>query len=556
MAKLDDINYGGKERAPRTLGPGAAVQGFQNKQNVINAAFAVGDKFAQMKTETDLIEADADHRTNLIRYEQFLAENPTASKEQLDELAAELGDTSLFNNLDTTAFDARGEEKLPAFVWQTVGMEGVMRQSIANNAEKINSFDARQKWEASARENQDRVISSMIERTGNDAVAYEMDRVSRLVSSALQSRQIERASALLESPIWELDPTSRQLYREKLVVAEKHRDVEQMLFTAREPDDYDDILDQVTNPSWSEGLPSNDVLRIANSVITQKSRAQQQEQAETERMQDAYAMDTLVRITTGEFNMADVNARVSVLGMQNHARMVSAARTMSREGIATDPAVERGLQTDILALRSGISLDPSDTRSFRERQSAIKVGIMDAMGDGSLAGDAAMRLLKESESAVEFPYKTEAYTAAQKELDLLIVGTPDGGFNFMAPDDARAMRAKAGDDLRRYIENNGGANADIDMWRKEKLPLYTNEVAQKVMYGIPEGAHVERNPQTNYADVDLTAAWYADEATKMQKSIKAGDGQYTQQKYDALLQNFDRFNTWWDTVGAHHAPKN
>jgi hypothetical protein len=82
--KLGQIQYR-QVSLGRPAGPELAAQEYNAKRTVLGAVQKLGRDVAEMGTEYQIIEANAEHRDRIAGVQQVIASNPTLPQAQLEE---------------------------------------------------------------------------------------------------------------------------------------------------------------------------------------------------------------------------------------------------------------------------------------------------------------------------------------------------------------------------------------------------------------------------------------------------------------------------------------
>jgi hypothetical protein len=523
------------------------VQEFRSKQEVLGAAMNLAGSVAEMKSKDDAIRANAAHRESVMAYQKMAAENPTMTREQLDEWATEnLDDPNAFDMIDTQAFDDRGEENIPMHVWYTAGLDQVMSKSREAAGANIASTAIRNSWSSVAEAADDKELARSVGQSAQAAVSFEVERTKTDVVEAIKSGDLEYASEMLTSEVWKNDPITKTVLQAELFRAQKDQQFSEMMIVAQESEDYDDVLSVVTSPEWGEGLSRDRVLQYAQSVVTQRKGAITQEKAETTAMQNANAMALMVGLNTGEATIHDVNANANIIGFDNLKTLTNFARTVASTPVISDPDVMRNLNMEIISLRAGLpGVYPGD--NFQERVQAAQADVSNSLGERLLSSDDALKISEDLSKMKEFPFKTEEYTHTISELRDRILGVKEGGgFSLFATDESRAIFANSVNSLREYVENNGGVAADIGVWREQSMQGFLNSNSRAVLNNIP--ADIRNDIQyTATNDIDVALTREKAKTDLLNKKRLLDIGKINIDSYNNAVKRVDKINRWLDT---------
>ena len=480
--KLDDIQYT-RVSPVQTIGPQAAVQKYREKQGLLNAAFEATGKLAEQKAEADQIRAHADHRQDMMNFQTWAAENPTATREQLREWGAiNLNDPTVFDAIDTTEFDQRGEEAIPSHVWMVEGMRAVQEQSRHKNADRIASPVVRKAWVNHVRKIGDEALARTSVQAAAQAVEYEVARTEQDVATAVEQGDFERAGDLLQSPVFDNDPIKREILSNKVYRAAKWGDIERAILTATSLEDFDTILAQTSDEKWNADLSPSELLKMQGTIVSQRNARLTLEAKQDEERQDAIFIETLQAMNAGSLGMAELNARATALGPQYFASLSSVMRSAMKEGGTQSSVVS---ETDVAGKLFDLELGLYDG-THEDAVTKVKQDIRHEMRVGNLTADDAMKYMEKVRGAEAQPYATPAYKNLGRELRNRIMGTEEGGFSFLATKDSRHIYENAMNSLQAYVQENGGPAADLNVWKEQNMKGFLKEAAVKAMEGFPE----------------------------------------------------------------------
>jgi hypothetical protein len=490
MARLPTIQFKQFRSMPTGPGPGLAVADYRSRQGALGAglqaAASLSESVATRIGEDDALEANAGYQQDLADFEEFAAQNPTATRAQLEDFAAEHDfDLSTFEDIDTSKFDARGEEALPAHVWYADGMKSVMEQSRDRNAEKIAIPQYRRAWSRAAQENGQQVYNRAQLRAAQMGDQYEYQRNKDDVQLSIETGNLVRARDLLKSSVWDRDPIGRTVMERKVFMAEKLYDVKGRMLMAESTEDFDLILEDVMDAEWVQGeggmrLTSDEQLQIATSVIAQRNSMATAAQKQQKAQEDANAMNALIALSEDRISVEQINRMAPALGEENHRYLLNWAISRQSQGVTPNQGVINSLRRDITALQFGMFEGEFDD-SVIDIQSRILQGIGTAFDSAT-----ARQLQSDIQNAMERPYTSEEFKFTGKQINNYILGTEDPMAAMLASENQRQQVAEAFADLRSWVELNGGTRADLAEWREKRLPAYMGEAAKADLVNLSE----------------------------------------------------------------------
>lgn len=541
--KLPDIQFSSAS-AVQLAGPAEEVAKSNQRVDLVNQAIAGANQIADTQRKFVLAEVEAGYSRELSEFRQ--------KTDKVDTINA--GEALAINEEFGLNLDIENRDYINKAEWYPLVLEKKMKEIRSKYTAKIASPIDRNTFGNVMSQNENRILESEISMAAQQTRQAIAEEEKAKIDMAVESNDFLGAKNMINaSSIYQGKPEAKAGALHKLNIEEKKADFNIQLMGASTIEDFNSILNTVTSSEWNEGIPSDDVLRMAGSVITQRNSAiALAKQARTD-SQDAAAMDMLIGITSGQATLADVNENAQVLGRANHARLVGAARTVATSGMVSDPAYMRSVTYSMVGLEAGF-YDGSFDDAVRELQSSVLTALESTdpiTGEKvqSISFQDAAKLGSALSSLKDFPYKTEEYSAIQSELSDRILGAPDSQFAFIATEESRQLRADALNSLRKYVEANGGVAADLSLWKRDYMPLFLSDAARVQILGMSKDvkSYVVTGKSSGIFSVDIPASRQKFIDKQKEIFIKSERGEDMTTAQGSLDRAMSEFESWLDT---------
>ena len=544
--KLPDIQLSATPGVSNAPTPRQAVEEYAQKQNILGKATQAANDIGTAYRQFNITKAENAYIEEMSTFMQEASKLNVLSPGEVNALDIDV--------------DTEGREYIPKIEWYPQLLAKRQEEYREKHAASIPSPVDRNKWMEETSRVDNKILEREIANAAEESRKFIIVEKQMLAEKAFNDGQFDLARSYYDGPEWSATPeltAAANAAKNKIFIGEKTNDISMDMISATTVEDYNAVLAKVTDPQWNEGLTADMTLKLANSVVTNRNAALAQAKDQEKESQDAMAMATLVGLSSGELSITDVNQRAEALGRVNHAALVSASRTWSGESATvSDPKTYSSLSTDIMLINAGagpegMTHEEMLTKVRSEYIAALR-GVDPVTGrevGTVLSAKDARTLETELAQAKEFPYKTESYTALTKQMSDRILGVEEGGFQFMATDLSRSIRANAIEDLRNYVNENGGISADLGKWRKERLPMYLNEASRESFNQLPEEVQgVVVWTQDNNVDTTATQQNITDELQRVLNKPGMSAEQKDKAKADARSR-IDALNKWLMTRG-------
>lgn len=489
MAKLPQITYQSGPRLSLGPGPQQAVFEASQRSNIVSTAFRAASNtanaVAKRKGEDSALEANSRYQQDVSDFQKFAAQNPAATAEELSNWATEKGyDPDTFAGVDTSKFDARGEEQLPAHVWYATGLEEVMKASREKHQDIIEIPEYRRQWTRASAENAQQVSAQARVRAGEMETKYEYGRTKAEIELAVEDGSIQRARDLLSSSVFEANPIERQVLTRKVNYAEKEFEVSGRMAAATSLDDYESIVEDIMDPEWAGDITAGEQLKLINSTVTRRNAVQKAMKDAKKAQQDALSLEAIIAVSEGRAGMEEINSVARAVGLSNYLSLEARYRSMEaarRSGDdLTNPSVINSLERDITALKFG-----AQEGDFEDEIIALQSRILDGIG-ASFDAAQAKSLRASLNEATDEPFSNPDFVQARRSVSNMILGGEGPAIAAFASNDQRERLAQAEESLYQYIKANGGNAADLEPWKKNQLPRYLEEAAKAQLLNVSD----------------------------------------------------------------------
>jgi hypothetical protein len=549
--KLPDITY--SRVAPgRTLSPQAAVAKHRTQQNVWGALGELGSVVAEQKQEADLIRANANYRQSVVDFQEWAAANPTATKEQLDAWAADnLGDNTVFDSIDISEFEDRGETALPQHKWYLQGLSAVMERGREAGGENILNPGVRTKWIREVDKVNSEEMLRATQQSAASAVKYEVNRLKTLTELAIEQGKFEEANEYLSASMWDNNPALRDSLKYKAAAEEERNNLSARSSTLDE-EALDDFIDDMLDPEYRESsvLRGDELDQWAKTASVNKSKIQTQVDKARGEAEDRLAAGVLTAIENNEITLPEIQRMRGRLGWSNYKYLTTQfnsnaadVRSMKSEGTALAE-----FERKLTQLQAGQFGGDSYYAELDNLYSRLNRDTMSLDDDGNVIGtinwtDAAT-IRGRITALKEAPMKNPAITRMRKRAHLEILGyaeTDDWGDKATLIDpDRQAAYVDAMGDLDEYVMQMG-PEADLGFWQQYHLPLFIEDKAQRARQAFPSRVNAYRiSTADGLVDTEQTNRALAEKLKTLQP------GSY---EYEILTRDIVRFNEWRNQYG-------
>ena len=465
--------------------PQLAVAQDANQRQVVRAATDLFSEIGNQKRDYDQRKATADYAQQVSAFQKFAAENPTASKQDLQDAGYVMfGDRTAFDHIDTSQYE---DGAIPKHAWYPQALERVMANAQATGAEKILDPNLKRAWrEETGRIASDQVVNAYAQ-SAKDAVNYEVKIADADVRAAIQSGQIERALSLLQADVWNNNPAMRTTLTNMAMRQGEMDELSGELGMATTEDELDDFLDKL-GPEYEEKsfLTNKEVQAYRNSALTKSQQlATQYDKAEAEQ-QDALASDTMAFILENEMTFERLERLRPKLGWQNYKYLQSQLLAQNKRIVETksSPDALGKYYREMNQLESGEIGGAEYYDKINGMLTKLSGDIMTLSDQGDVVGQLsaadANTIRTRLRELRDLPGKRPEVVQLRKRAHIKILGRSESAEYESRPITEAESMAYAGamQDLDNYLRE-WGANADLDRWEKVHLPLYIEDPEQR-----------------------------------------------------------------------------
>jgi hypothetical protein len=196
--KLPEIQYR-RVSGARGIGPEAALQGFQQTQQIKDAVFGVTRQFAEESARYEATTALSQFRDGLSHFENEVATMRVATPDQVEEWG-------LDDRVPTTTADGRRREYIPKHEWYTFLKERAIDDLKRTKGGDISSPKVREAWMAEVGNIERHEIEQSIAHSAKLAHEFQRERVVADFNAALVAGNWQTARDKLADQVFADNP--------------------------------------------------------------------------------------------------------------------------------------------------------------------------------------------------------------------------------------------------------------------------------------------------------------------------------------------------------------
>lgn len=533
---------------PRGPSPGLAAAEFQGKLNVFQAVSRLGTEVAEMASEREMIEANAEHRERVSKAQEEIALNQTLTQQQLQE-------KGLLEEVRAAAGRAGMDElpeNVPQHLWAPLAMRDALAESTREAGKRITLPGVRRRYLAQLDEVNDRQVMRMTQLAARQAVDYENRQSQALFKTAMEMGEYQTAREALETPTFASNPDMQRLLRLQVSQAEEVSSFQKMAMEGETDQAMDMLLDDERETSLTLDQRRELYFALQNQEIRRGEAAVKQRKL----MSAENAKGMYAAIAAGQAGLSDVLATVDNYEKSDFTQLVNFARTMEQENTSIDAPTAQAIENQFVAAidmaERGVFVLGENREEFQELIRTELLGAATQIGpEGNIIpGLSPSRLapmLDRISEMEELPYKSLDYKNLVREMRLRILQSSEDGPSFLAKPDTAQLMANAMDSLHKYMreEEAAGRQPDLAQWERENMPSFMLRGAQMEFARVPEELRklvVTRAGDTFGIDYDATIDAMA---ARYERYLESGQDTAAQR----MLTLQRQFGEYWTAYG-------
>ena len=555
MARLPDIQY--QTYSPSNPGsPDQAVQNSNQKVALVNQALDGAQTIMDAHRKFVVTESAAGYSDEMSAFRQHAETMDVISQAEAMALNKEYG-----INLNEEKPQLNKAEWYPALLAKKMD---IAREKYA---EKIGSNIDKREFTNTVKANENAMLEQEIARAQSQTAEYLKNEEVAKIEDRMLANDYIGANALIEaSTTYQNQPQAKALAQHKLYVQEKTSRFNTALMTAKTIEDFDSILNTVTDTGWNEGIPSDEVLKMAASTITQRNQyLSMQSEGHTD-MVNEKMNEMQIRAYEGTLTPAEINDAARTYGFKasDTRALQNSLATQAGGGGKSDATFMQNFGRTLTEVKTGVyevpaGQDPKGygggdmkqvARELYQALSEAQSSVDPVSGEVKVlvSPSDAVQLRNQIASIETAPYQSEEYKSVLAQIKATVNVTETGGGVLpFTTDDSKQRAADAAEALRVYVETNGGARADLTKWRQNSLPVYMSAIAQAGVLGLDKDMSNYLVAGTNAAGtfvVDDGATTEKMLAAQKSYDIKASQGEDVSRFQDNLKSLVNKYDAW------------
>jgi hypothetical protein len=540
--KLGQIQYR-QVSLGRPAGPELAAQEYNAKRTVLGAVQKLGRDVAEMGTEYQIIEANAEHRDRIAGVQQVIASNPTLPQAQLEEWG-------ILEEVRAAAPDGKLDNDVPQHLWAAIAMRDALAQSSEMAGEKITLPGMRRRYLAGLDEVNDRQVGMMLEASARQAVEFQRDQAQAMYELGLETGNFTQAREAVQGGAFASNPALQSAMLAQIDQEEELAGYDQMRLDGQYTEAMAQLRDNERETALSSAQRSDLYFDLANEQVRMQSTQLQAAKIQ----QDLNFVDLYARLDDREnpvsrqelYNLAQ-NRQIS---KSDYVSLMDALNNPDRDGSITKQ-VEDTLYSAIVMAQFGdyagvpdlnrdgkVTTEDAQAYYLAEIRRNATMENADGTYTRTLTPDAMRDLRVQVEGITDVVYDDSRFDRLKERIALLVGrGTIVDGRTVGVDKEGALAMARALRQLDADIREEGAA-FDYQQWEAEKLPRFMTDRTEAALLGLSVDASrkVVKGPD---GSIDFTAT-----KEKIKADIKEAARTRSETKYlEKLLDEVDQVAT-------------
>jgi len=553
--KLPEIQRSRAQQA-QSMSPAQAAAPHLAKIRLGEQVASMINNVLEVKDEQQLSNANSDYRDLVQSYNNWYDQQKTFTPEAIETMGLE-------DSVDTSEGD------VPAWKVRTVALEKFTSDVQKQLGGMISSNSKREAWISDTKAMTAPSIERSIQESANMGIQEMVnDAIDRYEDAKDSGNYLGAAQALSSMPVHtpKLEREHNKLERELegLQYGSKvQSELDSAISDAVRDGDYSDLEmmaieseddDNIVNTPW------NDVEHTAwaKTIRAASKAAQIQEKARFSAESGALSNDLLVGIIGGTVSSISPEQRAKLTN--SDFRYLINQMDTEDTNVKSDQLTLAVITQSILQIQTG---DYSETLSYSEQVDAVREEVKNSTividpitGEKrvEITSSDSLKLFNELDQLAAMPFNSDSqFAIVSKEVSHRILGYADNdmfagsGLGAATPDSAN-LNQEAQRSLRKFVDNNGGTEADVSEWREKRMPYFLMKNSKLSFFRMPRTIRVSAvtdvDGLVNYKDTSAALVVVLNQAMN---ATKPDDRAIEESRL-----NIQTFDAWATGVGRDY----
>lgn len=467
----------------RTISPQQAAAPHLAKASFLGKVSQMALNVNELAEDIQVNNANADYMADISKFKQDYAQRVEPwTQEELDLMG--IGD-----QIDAS------EGPVPAWKAYPYALQQRMEDAREKMGEGVRSKAKRNAWMQDTITSSQSELERAVQDSANMAIESMANEANERMENSLLEGDFEGARNAIETnPIYSMNPKAKGVKRKLLndINLKEAMSEVSLALMSRDEDQIDSVISKLASPDYDGPINSTQRKQLVFSAINSMKAMDAEDEAQEKVAQDFHTREAMTRVRQGEWTQADIIRTRDNYSLEKYNMLLNQTDPDTKANFKTDNMMATEFDLRMQTIKSG-NFDGDFIEAVDEMERWLETN---TIVTDIVTGEKVQKISRadlntwgdDIDALRVSPFVRDtgrSYKNLVNDLSLRIRGGASDAIGYNDEDTA-ALYAEALGSLESYINDNGGAKADLMKWRKEKMPEFLTAVAKKSFLKLPK----------------------------------------------------------------------